>query len=91
MGYTGLSILDLEKGGADLSRRKLEYRPPGLSLREYMVISKGMDLPVHSLEQIVAGKIEFPYKEYRPIALFKEYLREVYILLFESHFHGLVL
>ena len=29
--YTGSSILDLEKGGADLSRRKVEYRLPGLS------------------------------------------------------------
>ena len=28
--YTGSSILDLEKGGADLSRRKVEYRLPGL-------------------------------------------------------------
>lgn len=78
VGYTGSSILDLEKGGADLSRRKLEYRLPGLSFREFLIIGKGIDLPVHSTEQIVAGKIEFPYKEHRPIALFKEYLREGY-------------
>ena len=32
--YTGSSILDLEKGGADLSRRKVEYNLPGLSFRE---------------------------------------------------------
>ncbi|MDR0970558.1 MAG: AAA family ATPase [Lentimicrobiaceae bacterium] len=78
VGYTGSSILNLEKGGADLSRRKLEYRLPGLSFREFLMIGKGIDLPVHSLEQILAGKIEFPYKEHRPIALFKEYLREGY-------------
>ena len=34
--YTGSSILDLEKGGADLSRRKIEYKLPGLSFREYI-------------------------------------------------------
>ena len=84
VGYTGSSILDLEKGGADLSRRKLEYRLPGLSFREFLVIGKGIVLPVHSLEQIVAGKIEFPYKEYRPIALFKEYLREGYYPYFQE-------
>ena len=36
--YTGSSILDLEQGGADLSRRKLEYHMTGLSFREYLNI-----------------------------------------------------
>ena len=36
--YTGSSILELEQGGADLSRRKLEYTLNGLSLREYINI-----------------------------------------------------
>jgi predicted AAA+ superfamily ATPase len=84
VGYSGSSILDLEKGGADLSRRKLEYRLPGLSFREYLAIGKGIDLPVHSLEQIIAGQIEFPYKEHRPIAMFKEYLREGYYPYFQE-------
>ena len=43
--YSGSSILDLEKGGADLSRRKLEYIMPGLSFREYLNISQGWNLP----------------------------------------------
>ncbi len=84
VGYTGSSILNLEKGGADLSRRKLEYRLPGLSFREFLIIGKGIDLPVHSIEQIIAGQIEFPYKEHRPIALFKEYLREGYYPYFRE-------
>ena len=45
--YTGSSILDLEKGGADLSRRKLEYKLTGLSFREYINISKGWNLPAY--------------------------------------------
>lgn len=84
VGYTGSSILDLEKGGADLSRRKLQYRLPGLSFREFLAIGKGIRVPVHSLEQITANKIEFPYKEHRPIALFKEYLREGYYPYFKE-------
>lgn len=36
--YTGSSILDLEVGEADLSRRKLEYRMVGLSFRGYLAI-----------------------------------------------------
>jgi predicted AAA+ superfamily ATPase len=84
VGYTGSSILDLEKGGADLSRRKLEYHLPGLSFREYLAIVKRIHLPVHSLDQILAGKIEFPYKDHRPVALFKEYLREGYYPYFQE-------
>lgn len=84
VGYTGSSILDLEKGGADLSRRKLEYRLPGLSFREYLSIGKGIQIPVHSLEQVVTNKIDFPYKEHRPIALFKEYLKAGYYPYFQE-------
>lgn len=84
IGYTGSSILDLEKGGADLSRRKLEYRLPGLSFREYLAIGKGIEVPIHSLEQITANKIEFPYRGHRPIALFKEYLKEGYYPYFKD-------
>ena len=57
VGYTGSSILDLEKGGADLSRRKLEYRLPGLSFREYLAIGKGIRIPAHTLEQVVDNDI----------------------------------
>ena len=39
--YAGSSILDLEVGKVDLSRRKLEYRMMGLSFREYLAISYG--------------------------------------------------
>ena len=72
--YTGSSILELEKGGADLSRRKLEYRLFGLSFREYLSISKGIELPVCTLEDVLANAVEFPYKEHRPVALFREYM-----------------
>lgn len=65
--YTGSSILDLEVGEADLSRRKLEYRMVGLSFCEYLAISYGYHLPVYSLEDILKHKVDFPYVEARPI------------------------
>lgn len=84
IGYTGSSILDLEKGGADLSRRKLEYYLPGLSFREYLILSHGPHVPVHTLEQITRNEIEFPYKHFRPIALFKSYLKQGYYPYFKE-------
>ncbi len=82
--YTGSSILDLEKGGADLSRRKLEYKLEGLSFREFLKISRDIDLPIHAMEDILANKIEFPYKEHRPLQLFKEYLQTGYYPFFNE-------
>lgn len=82
--YSGSSILDLERGGADLSRRKLEYLLPGLSFREYLNITRGWKLHSYSLEEILAGKVEFPYSEARPLHLFSEYLREGYYPFFRE-------
>lgn len=82
--YTGSSILDLEKGGADLSRRKLEYHMTGLSFREYLAISKGIKIPIHSLEDILENKIDFPYQTERPLALFKEYLQNGFYPFFND-------
>ena len=82
--YTGSSILDLQEGGADLSRRRLEYKMHGLSFREYLKIGRGIEVPIHSLEQILSNHIDFPMKDYRPIALFKEYLKEGYYPYFQN-------
>ncbi len=80
--YTGSSVLDLQKGSHDLSRRLLDYHMCGLSFREYLSLSKGIDVPKHTLEQILAGEIDFPFDKHRPIELFKEYLKEGYYPFF---------
>ena len=73
--YSGSSILDLKKGGkADLSRRTVEYTMPVLSFREYLNISQGWSLKPSSLEDILEGKVDFPYGEYRPLKYYQEYL-----------------
>ena len=86
--YTGSSILDIRRGSADLSRRQLEYTMYGLSFREYLLLAHGIEMPVYSLEDILAHRIEFPTKEHRPIALFKEYMKGGYYPFFaqrDSH------
>ena len=82
--YTGSSVLDLQKGGYDLSRRLLEYHMPGLSFREYLAMSRGLDIPVHSFDRILANDIVFPYSDYRPLELFHEYLKTGYYPYFQS-------
>lgn len=82
--YTGSSILDLEKGGADLSRRKLEYLMPGLSFREYLNISQKLNLPSYTLDEILAGKVKFAYPDFKPIMHFKEYLKQGYYPFFNE-------
>lgn len=86
--YTGSSILDIRCGSADLSRRQLEYTMYGLSFREYLLLAHGIEMPVYSLEDILAHRVEFPTKEHRPIALFKEYMKGGYYPFFaqrDSH------
>lgn len=76
--YTGSSILDLEKGGADFSRRQLKNYMYGMSFREWLEMEKGIKLPQLSLEQIIENEISFPYTDFRPLPLFKEYLNRGY-------------
>lgn len=83
--YTGSSILDIRKGGADLSRRQLEYTMHGLSFREYLMLAHGMEMPVYTLEDVVANRVEFPTNQHRPIALFKEYMKGGYYPFFQQH------
>ena len=76
--YTGSSILDLEKGSADLSRRQLKNYMHGMSFREWLHMAKGIEVPMLTLDQILAGQISFPYENHRPLPLFKEYLERGY-------------
>lgn len=81
--YTGSSILDLEKGGADLSRRRLQYHLYGLSFREYLALAEGLQLPVASLEDVVGGKVMLP-ADYRPLQHFHRYLQQGYYPFFRE-------
>ncbi|MBO7049216.1 MAG: AAA family ATPase [Bacteroidaceae bacterium] len=74
--YSGSSLLALKQGNkADLSRRSIPYEMPGLSFREFMNIRNGWNLKTSTLEEILQGKVDFPYGEHRPIKYYKEYCR----------------
>lgn len=71
--FTGSSVLDIERGEADLSRRAPKYLMQGLSFREYLAIRYGIETPVRSLEQILAHDYRIDGIDH-PIPYFKDYL-----------------
>ena len=74
--YSGSSLLALRQGNkADLSRRSIPYEMPGLSFREFLNIRNGWNLKTSTLEEILQGKVDFPYGEHRPLKYYKEYCR----------------
>ena len=75
--FTGSSILDIEKGEADLSRRAPKYLMQGLSFREFLVIRHQIETPVFSLQQILNHEAKIPGVNH-PLVYFKEYLNEGY-------------
>lgn len=72
--FTGSSVLDIEKGEADLSRRAPKYLMQGMSFREYLAVRHGVHAPCLTLADILAHKEEIPGVEH-PLPLFKDYLR----------------
>lgn len=86
---TGSSILDIIKGSdADLSRRAIRYTLEGLSFREYLNFSLGLNIRQYSLDEIIAGKVELPKEVNHPLVYFKEYLSKGYFPFFaEDNYH----
>jgi hypothetical protein len=74
---TGSSILDLLDGEADLSRRVVMQHLYGLSFREYLELVHHIQVPVYTLEEVLAGKAQ-PNELPHPMPLFREYLRTGY-------------
>lgn len=75
---TGSSILELQKSGADLSRRVLNFQLSELSFREFLAIKHKIVLPIFSLEDILNKheKIVQTVMELlpKPLFYFKQYL-----------------
>ena len=74
--YSGSSMLDLKQGGADLSRRVIEYHLPVWSFREYLNLRCGWQLKTATLEEVLKGKVDFPYGAERPLMYFDEYMKK---------------
>lgn len=75
--FSGSSILDLNKGTSDLSRRAVVYQLYGLSFREYLALFHDVRLPSFSLDEILAGEPE-RLKLKTPLLFFEDYLKRGY-------------
>ena len=75
--FTGSSVLDINKGQADLSRRALMYHMQGLSFREYLELYHHVKNPVYPLQEIIEGKVKINGIDHL-IPVFREYLKNGY-------------
>lgn len=75
--FAGSSVLDIERGESDLSRRAPRYELQGLSFREYLAIAHGIEARAYSLDEIVSHEATVPGLTH-PLPLFREYLRRGY-------------
>lgn len=56
---SGSSLLQINDGQADLSRRLMPYDMPGLSLREFLHLDMGIDIQSISLKQLLDNPAKF--------------------------------
>ncbi len=75
--FTGSSVLDINKGASDLSRRAVMYRMQGLSFREYLNLFHNIEIARYDLKDILSHKVITP-NDFRPLLYFKEYLERGY-------------
>lgn len=75
--FSGSSVLDLNRGSSDLSRRAVMYHLYGMSFREYLKLMQGIDVPVFSLDEIVSEQVEKVSLK-TPLLFFEQYLRQGY-------------
>ena len=86
--FTGSSLLQILNADADLSRRVLNYDMYGLSFREYLHFYKGIELPSHSLNEILNNADDICQEvcmACHPQPLFENYLRVGYYPFYDGN------
>lgn len=73
--FSGSSSLKIKKTGADLSRRAVIHELKPVSLREYLNIQKGFDIPKYSIEQILKQGKEISLKHLNASEYIAQYMR----------------
>ena len=85
--FTGSSLLQILNADADLSRRVLSYDMAGLSFREYLRFYKNIELPVHTLQEVLEDAdavCDEVCKACHPQPLFEEYMRAGYYPFYDG-------
>lgn len=75
---TGSSVLEIEKGNADLSRRAAKFTLPQMSLREFAALSKSLKIAPFKLDDIVQNHTDIAAHisdKTDVLKLFAEYLK----------------
>lgn len=75
---SGSSLLQLNDGDADLSRRMISYMMPGLSFREFLRFDQGVEIEPVPLKELLGSADEFCSDvkcKCLPVKLFKQYLQ----------------
>ncbi len=81
VSFTGSSILDINKGEADLSRRAIKYEMKGLSFREFLVFHYNYVFDTLTLNQIINQHEEISEhinNEIEILPIFRKYLKYGY-------------
>ena len=79
--YTGSSMLKMDKGQGDLSRRLRDYTLQGLSFREFMMFEGLQEYPVVTLDRLLENHIALAMqitKEVKVLHFFDQYLEHGY-------------
>jgi len=85
--FTGSSLLEVYKGGSDLSRRAITYHLYGMSFREFLEYEYGIKQKAFSIEELILNhsKIARSIAEnIKPIVAFNEYLRFGYFPFYKE-------
>lgn len=86
--FTSSSILDINKGESDLSRRAVTYNLAELSFREYMLLYEKIELPAFTLEEILKNHRSISLQlieKFKPLKYFSNYLKIGNYPYFESN------
>ncbi|WP_457744993.1 AAA family ATPase [Sulfurimonas sp.] len=79
--FSGSCALKLDNAKADLSRRAIVYDVEGMSFREFVELSKGINLPKFTLEEILEDHQDIAYElleKFNVTLLFDEYIKQGY-------------
>lgn len=76
--FTASSALEIQRGEADLSRRVITYELPGLSFREYLGLTRKIDIDAYPLSDILHNPKDIIHQlpsKLKILPLFREYLK----------------
>lgn len=89
--YTGSSLLKIEAGSGDLSRRQVIYRLYGLSFREYLYFESAYFMEAVSLQKLLKAHVKIASEvahDIRPLEYFSAYLKKGYYPFYKEIYSG---